>query len=254
MFYSFFIGPAGSGKSTLVGALYRWLNDNEIDSTIVNLDPGVLNLPYTPDVDVRDYVNIEDIILDYNLGPNGALIACADIIATKIFDIKEEIDNSNNDLILIDTPGQMELFTYRSSGPFIIEALGKEKSIIFFLIDPTLAKKPSDFASIILLSISTQFRFMVSQINLLTKTDLITKSETDRIVQWINEPNTLIESIELETKGVKRELTREIYYIIKNIGFASELLPVSINEPQSIANIYGQISRAFFGGEDGLIK
>ncbi|MHA1835631.1 MAG: ATP/GTP-binding protein, partial [Candidatus Odinarchaeia archaeon] len=83
MYYSFIIGPAGSGKSSLVAALYQWLNDNEIDSVLVNLDPGVLNLPYTPDVDVRDYVNIEDVILKYNLGPNGALIACSDIIASK---------------------------------------------------------------------------------------------------------------------------------------------------------------------------
>ena len=35
----YFVGTAGSGKSTMVGAFRKWLDDNEIDSCTVNLDP-----------------------------------------------------------------------------------------------------------------------------------------------------------------------------------------------------------------------
>ncbi|MEM2110072.1 MAG: ATP/GTP-binding protein [Candidatus Odinarchaeota archaeon] len=253
MYYSFFIGPAGSGKSSLVNSVSKWLSDHKIDATTVNLDPGVVTLPYGADVDVRNYVDIERIILDYNLGPNGALIAAADIMAAKINDIQQEILELGNEIVLVDTPGQMELFTYRSSGPFIVESLGRKNCMVFFLIDPTLARKPSDFVSILLLSISTQFRFNTPQVNLLTKVDLITESELERILKWGSEPYSLLESLSEEDSSIYRELAIQLYYNLENIGLISGLQPVSINDVISIEKIYGQISRIFFGGEDGYI-
>lgn len=250
MFYVFFIGPAGSGKSSLVNSLSHWLSDHKIDAATVNLDPGALTLPYAADVDVRNYVDIEKIILDYNLGPNGALIACADIMATKISDIQQEIQDLGNDIVLVDTPGQMELFTYRSSGPFIVEAFGLKNSMAFFLIDPTLAKKPSHLVSILLLSLSTQFRFNTPQVNLLTKTDLITETEVERITKWTAEPYTLLESLGEEESSIYRELAIQIYYNLENIGITAQLLPVSVKDELSIEKLYGHISRIFFGGED----
>ncbi|WEU40643.1 MAG: ATP/GTP-binding protein [Candidatus Odinarchaeum yellowstonii] len=254
MYYSFFIGPAGSGKSSLVECVSKWLDDHNIDVTTVNLDPGVLTLPYGADVDVRNYVDIEKIILDYNLGPNGALIAATDIVAAKIHDIQKEIQDLGNEIVLVDTPGQMELFTYRSSGPFIVEAFGRKNCMVFFLVDPTLAKNPSDFVSILLLSLSTQFRFNTPQINLLTKIDLISESELERILKWASEPYSLLESLTEETSSIYRELAIQLYYSLENIGLLSELHPVSIKDVTGIEKIYGQISRIFLGGEDSYIR
>ena len=57
---AFIIGTAGSGKSLLSAAFADWLRIAKQDVAIVNLDPGVLKLPYTPDIDIRDYVRIEE--------------------------------------------------------------------------------------------------------------------------------------------------------------------------------------------------
>jgi len=53
----FIIGTAGSGKTLMAASLAEWLSKQGKDTAIVNLDPGVLNVPYKPDVDVRDYVS-----------------------------------------------------------------------------------------------------------------------------------------------------------------------------------------------------
>ena len=100
-------------------------------------------LPYTCDVDVRDYVDIVSIMQQYDLGPNGALIMANDLIASKIDDIQNEVNRVNPDYLIVDTPhththtpGQIELFAYRSSGRFLVENLAsEEKTNIFFLME-----------------------------------------------------------------------------------------------------------------------
>jgi len=48
--------------------------------SFINLDPGVEELPYTPQTDVREYVNVRDVMRRYGLGPNGALIKSIDTL------------------------------------------------------------------------------------------------------------------------------------------------------------------------------
>jgi GTPase SAR1 family protein len=50
---------------------------------------------------------------EYELGSNGSLIMANDLIATKIDDIQKEADTINPDYLIVDTPGQIELFAYR---------------------------------------------------------------------------------------------------------------------------------------------
>ena len=74
MYFVFFVGTAGSGKTTLVKTFNDYLRDQQMDSTIINLDPAVESLPYTPAVDVRDYVDAYEVMEKFGLGPNLSLI------------------------------------------------------------------------------------------------------------------------------------------------------------------------------------
>ena len=71
-------------------------------------------MPYKPDVDVRDYIDIRTLMETYNLGPNGSLVMASDMIATRLDDIQTEVDSLNPDYVIIDTPGQIELFAFRA--------------------------------------------------------------------------------------------------------------------------------------------
>ena len=67
----YFIGTAGSGKSTMVYAFQLWMNSQGLDCVTVNLDPGAEALQYSPDLDVRDYVDLREVMEEEDLGPNG---------------------------------------------------------------------------------------------------------------------------------------------------------------------------------------
>ena len=64
MLIQYVIGPAGSGKTTLVKALVEYLQEYNQEITIVtiNLDPGCRTLSYTPDIDIRDYVTVDAVM------------------------------------------------------------------------------------------------------------------------------------------------------------------------------------------------
>ena len=70
----FIVGMAGSGRSALTAAYLKWLKQGDQDANIAYLDPGEVSIPYNPDIDARSYVDVEKLMLDYQLGPNGALI------------------------------------------------------------------------------------------------------------------------------------------------------------------------------------
>ena len=84
MNFIYFVGTAGSGKSTMVGAFKAWLEDNGIDSLTVNLDPGAEKLSYVPDIDIREWVSLDEVMAEYALGPNGAQITAADLMAMNV--------------------------------------------------------------------------------------------------------------------------------------------------------------------------
>ena len=61
----FITGTAGSGKSLLTSRLLQWHRDNSAYAVTLNLDPGAIKLPYEPDVDVRNYVDIATLMESY---------------------------------------------------------------------------------------------------------------------------------------------------------------------------------------------
>ena len=64
---------------------------------------------------------------EYELGPNGALIAASDLIAVNLNSVKEELDDLKPDYILVDTPGQLELFAFKDSGPLYCQQPWRKK-------------------------------------------------------------------------------------------------------------------------------
>jgi len=135
-------------------------------------------------VDIRDWVRLDDVMKEYDVGPNGAQVLAADLLALNIDEMKEIIESFEADYIIFDTPGQMELFVLRQSGKFLIDSLGADQSIIGFLYDPIISKIPSGFISLMLQAASVQVRFNVPFLNILPKSDLLTEDERNRIVNW----------------------------------------------------------------------
>ena len=62
----------------------------------------------------------------YGLGPNGGIVTSLNLFATKFDQVLNLIEKRSEDCdhVIIDTPGQIEVFTWSASGNIITEALG----------------------------------------------------------------------------------------------------------------------------------
>ena len=248
MYSIFLTGTAGSGKSLLTSRIAPWYADRGSDVIIVNLDPGATSLPYDPDVDIRNYIDIDQLMEKYQLGPNGSLILAADLTATKLMEIEEEIASLNPDYAFFDTPGQIELFAYRNSGPYIAQSLRSEVKVNIFLFDASLVLSTSNFVSIALLSSSIRLRLNLPQISVLSKKDSVGEL-WKRIMSWSS--RTKLEN------AMREELDGETYVLssgmlsnLAGTGFYDELIPVSALTHEGIMELAATLSRITRSGEE----
>jgi GTPase SAR1 family protein len=249
MFIVFVIGTAGAGKSLLTSAFNEWLKVGKQKTAIVNLDPGVLNLPYAPDVDIRNYLDVHNIMREYGLGPNGALVMAADLIAEEAKRLGDKIEDLQSDLVIVDTPGQMELFAFRASGPYIANELTKEPKAIVYLFDAVFSFNPLNYVSNMFLSTAVYNRFFFPQLHVLSKCDLLPPEEAHRIVEWSGDPDAFDAVIDEKLSGTRRLLSRDMMQAIYSLGLQFNLIPVSSKTNEGLINLSSALERILSGGE-----
>ncbi|MFI5404379.1 MAG: ATP/GTP-binding protein [Candidatus Gagatemarchaeaceae archaeon] len=245
----FVTGTAGAGKSLLTSALKRWYVGRGEQAIAVNLDPGVINLPYEPDVDVRLRVNLQDVMEDYGLGPNGALILAADLVATKLAELQEEIDSFNAEYVIIDTPGQTELFAFRESGEYIVKEFRADSKALLFLLDPLLATTPVNFLSLALLSASVGLRMNIPKISVLTKRD-IARDGVKRITEWSRDTKAFQDALSGTKDSEQYSLYSELFKTLRSLAFGADLYPVSSVTLDGFVALVGELARFGRSGEE----
>ncbi|HIH97319.1 MAG TPA: GTPase [Thermoplasmata archaeon] len=248
--FIYFVGTAGSGKSSLTQAFKLWMDRHGFDAVTMNLDPGAESLPYGPDVDIRDWISLRQVMDRYSLGPNGAQIISADLLATKAPEIKEVVDEFKADYFLVDTPGQIELFVFRDCGKYIIDYLSKGRALIAFLIDSFLAKNPSGLVSQLLLAVTSLFRLEAPMSSLLSKSDILKDAERRQILSWCEDPDKLYGSITSSMPTAYKQLSVNLLQVLAELG--AELKPSCISSENlgGMEDLYTQIQETFMGGED----
>ncbi|RLF91366.1 GTPase [Thermococci archaeon] len=217
-----FIGPAGSGKTTLTKEFGSWLNKNEFKVKYINLDPGAEEVPYECHFDIREIFTTREIMRKYSLGPNGALIKSADLMLEKksaIVSRMREV-SVDCDFMLIDTPGQMELFVFRESGPKLLEELESiGHPITVLVLDPILASSPESFVSMQLLSIVAQLRLGVESVVVFNKSDAYGEVDLQEIKRRL-----------MFGKGVISEMALSFSKLVEEYSGPSRILSISAKD------------------------
>lgn len=249
MYTIFLTGTAGSGKSTLTSVLKKWYEERESYAIALNLDPGALKLPYEPDVDIRQYVDVQQIMEEYELGPNGAMVAASDLIAVNLSKVIEDVEECNPDYVIVDTPGQLELFAFRESGPYVAHNLSGEGKVVLFLFDFIISANPFNFLSTVLLYNSLKLRLNLPQIPVLTKIDM-NRRITKKIMEWCTESKTLEKDISNEREGERYLLATEIFRAFSRLSLIPVPVPVSAITWDGMVNLGSAIANILRGGEE----
>lgn len=175
---------AGSGKTTFMQRINAHLHAKKEPPYTINLDPAVLNVPFDCNIDIRDSVNYKEVMKQYNLGPNGGILTSLNLFATKVDQILNLLEKRtvpdaehpnrkpiNN--ILVDTPGQIEVFVWSASGTILLESLASSfPTVIAYIIDTPRTSSTSTFMSNMLYACSILYKTKLPMILVFNKTDI----------------------------------------------------------------------------------
>ncbi|GIL61781.1 hypothetical protein Vafri_16166 [Volvox africanus] len=166
------IGPAGCGKSTYCNHLYEHCQAIKRTVHVVNLgcfrwgklrvvvfsccssislppillpslslDPAAEAFQYPVSLDIRDLVSLEDVMQELGLGPNGGLLYCMEYLEDNLHEwLGEELEGyGEDDYLVFDCPGQIELYNHLSVFRSFVEFLKYVEYCIVWSTPPAAA-------------------------------------------------------------------------------------------------------------------
>ena len=184
---------------------------------------------------------------EYDLGPNGAQILAADLLAAQAGEVADQLHTLSGEMMIVDTPGQVELFAFREASNHLIETLGREQSAIIYLFDPMLSRSPSGFVSQMLLSSIVEFRLGLPTKNFLSKADLLEPEDLEQILEWSERLEILEMALYDEAGGQRTEFAINQLRMMQEFSQAPGLTPLSSELEEGLADIL-TFAQALFGG------
>ena len=184
------LGMAGSGKTTFVEKLEEEIANKDKESYIINLDPAVMDTLYEPNLDIRDTVKYKEVMASNNLGPNGAILTCLNLFSTNIDKVVSILEPKTDlDFIVIDTPGQLEVFSWSASGKLISDSFSiLFPSILIYIIDMPRCNNPNTFSSNMLYALSIMYKMKLPLLIAFNKADL---AKDSKVTEWMDDYESL---------------------------------------------------------------
>jgi GTPase SAR1 family protein len=226
----------------------RFLEYHREDVMSVNLDPGAKSLPYSANVDVREYIKVEELMEEYGLGPNGGLMLAHDMMTSIVEKLSNDIEDFTPDIVLVDTPGQMELFAFRNIGAQIAKDLTDFKKGIIYLFDALFCRDPLNYVMNMFLASAINIRFFLPQFQVISKSDLVQDYELEEITGWADDPFLLEDSVDVRLTGINRMISQDMMEVINRLGVEFAPIPVSSSNNMGFNDLYGQLMLTFTDG------
>ena len=188
------LGPAGSGKSHYCSTMQNTAQvSRKRTIDVINLDPAAEHFDYQPLADIRDLICLEDVMEDEELsfGPNGGLVFCMEFLLENLNWLEEAIGEAEDDYILFDLPGQIELYTHLPVMRRLTEALQgwNFRLAAVFLLDSHFMIDGGKFISGSTLALTVMANLELPHVNVLSKIDLLDPKAKKRLDVYL-EPDT----------------------------------------------------------------
>ncbi|KAI8380258.1 GPN-loop GTPase [Blakeslea trispora] len=200
------MGPAGSGKSTYCATMMTHCQTAGRKVHLVNLDPAAENFEYEPTIDIRELITLEDVMEELDYGPNGGLIYCLEFLMNNIDWLEEEIGTYDDDYLIFDCPGQIELYTHFPIMKRLCETLNRLNMNVcgVYCLESQFIEDKSKYFSGVMSAMSAMINLEIPHINVMTKMDLIEGDYGNRRVEEDEEEDDEETAAEKKRKRQRR--------------------------------------------------
>jgi len=239
---------------------------------LVNLDPAAApdSFEYAPSIDIKDLISVEDAMSELGYGPNGGLVYCFEYLLQNMDWLEEEVGEYEDDYLIIDCPGQIELYTHHPFLPTLVrnlQRLGMRTSAVYVL-DSQFMEDKYKFFSGVLSAMSAMVNLEVPWINVMSKMDLVLPNpevpggggrngiRTRRNIARYLDPDPLLLAAphgsgdEVNSVNPRfHALNQALVQLIEDHPLVT-FLPLDLTDPNSIENVLSHIDYAMKYGED----
>lgn len=232
----------------------------------MNLDPAAEDFTHEPDLDIKDLISLEDVMEEMGLGPNGGLIYCFEFLLENLDFLSDALDPLSDEyLIVIDMPGQIELYTHIPILPELVKYLTRTGALDIrlcaaYLLEATFVIDSAKFFAGTLSAMSAMIMLEVPHINIMSKMDLVKGQVGKRqMKRFLDADATILDEEEVteeddgstnpgDTETLMKgksfsRLNKAVAGLIDNFGMVS-YLRLDVQDEDSVAAILSYIDDA----------
>ncbi len=240
------IGMAGSGKTTLMHRINLEMVEKGKRGYYINLDPACADVPFAANIDIRDTVNYKEVMQQYGLGPNGGILTSLNLFATRFDQVIELLEKRVDELdyIFVDTPGQIEAFTWSAGGQIIHDLLGTAfPTTIMYVVDTPRSSSPTTFMSNMLYACSVLYKSRLPMVIVFNKCDA---TPCDFALEWMDDFQAYQESLEGtgEREGYMNSLNNSLCLVLDEFYRNIRRVGVSAATGDGIDDLFSRIQEA----------
>ncbi|RKO91944.1 GPN-loop GTPase, partial [Blyttiomyces helicus] len=203
--------------------------------------------------DIRNLITLEDVVEELGYGPNGGLIYCLEFLVNNMDWFEEELENYEDDYLIIDCPGQIELYTHFPIMKRIVEALQRLNYNVcgVYCLDSQFIEDSSKFFAGVMSAMSAMVQLEIPHINVMTKMDLLGKKQNNPEMEryFDPDPTLLLEDVNAKTRPKFHDLNEALVRLIEEYNMVS-FVPLNIYDEDSVNLVLSQIDNAIQYGED----
>lgn len=223
-------------------------------------------------IDIRELIHLDDAMSDEELhfGPNGGLVFCIEYLIENQEWFKEQLCGSgfedddtvqndpDDDYIIFDMPGQIELYTHLKVGRQLVDLLTSWNFRVasVFLLDSQFMIDGAKFLSGTMTALSVMVNMELPHINVLSKMDLLSKSARGQLDKFLEpDARALLGQVTNESAWGRKyhKLSEAIGNLIEDFSLV-RFIPLNLTDEESIADLMLIVDNIIQYGEDADVK
>jgi len=245
------LGSAGTGKSTYCRVMQEHCAAAGRTARVGNLDPAADAFGYSVAFDVRELISVGDVMQELGLGPNGGLLYAMEYLCDNLEWLGDELDAfAEDDYLLLDCPGQIELYTHVPVFNRVAACLRERgwSVVVVYCVDATFVSDAAKFVAGNLTALAAMVQLELPHVNVLTKVDLLPRKEA---LERFTSPSGAALAGEL-ARGMPprhRRLNEALCRLLDEYDMVA-FLPLDVTDEESVAALLQQVDHAMQYGED----